>query len=209
ALLPTSSVVPLAEVMNDHRVLFPYVGLTLAACWAAGLAFTSTDAKTAARGVPQYAVIALAVAALAVQAYGTRQRNAVWHDGESLWRDVARKSPENGRGLMNYGVALMGRGEYALAEDYFHRALQYNPQYSYLHVNLGILNGAMGRPAEAERYFRQAQAFDPQNPEVYVSFGRWLLAQGRRGEAIEQLTRALQVSPGDIDARTLLQQIQR
>ena len=30
ALAPTSSFIPLAEVMNDHRMYFPYVGLVLA-----------------------------------------------------------------------------------------------------------------------------------------------------------------------------------
>ena len=34
ALLPTSSVVPLAEPMNDHRMFFPFVGLILAVVWA-------------------------------------------------------------------------------------------------------------------------------------------------------------------------------
>lgn len=37
ALLPTSSVIPLSEVMNSHRVFFPYVGLLFAACWSIGL----------------------------------------------------------------------------------------------------------------------------------------------------------------------------
>jgi peptidoglycan/LPS O-acetylase OafA/YrhL len=32
ALVPTS-LVPLAEVMNDHRVFYPYVGLAIALVW--------------------------------------------------------------------------------------------------------------------------------------------------------------------------------
>jgi protein O-mannosyl-transferase len=36
AVLPTS-VFPLAEVENDHRMFFPFVGLTLAVVWAAAL----------------------------------------------------------------------------------------------------------------------------------------------------------------------------
>src|SRR5262249_28479404 len=37
ALLPTSSVVPFSEVLNDHRIYFPYVGLMLAVCWTMAL----------------------------------------------------------------------------------------------------------------------------------------------------------------------------
>ena len=43
-------------------------------------------------------------------AAGTHERNRVWHDDESLWRDVVAKSPNNGRGLMNYGLIFMQRG---------------------------------------------------------------------------------------------------
>ena len=35
-LLPTS-IIPLAEVMNDHRVFLPYIGLMLSVCWSAHL----------------------------------------------------------------------------------------------------------------------------------------------------------------------------
>ena len=38
ALLPTSSVFPLDEVLNDHRPFFAYIGLVLACSWAIGLA---------------------------------------------------------------------------------------------------------------------------------------------------------------------------
>ena len=52
ALVPTSSIVPFAEVMNDHRVFFPFVGLTLAASWAIALAaFNRKDTVVAVAGV--------------------------------------------------------------------------------------------------------------------------------------------------------------
>ena len=39
ALLPTSSFIPLDEVLNDHRPFFAYIGLVLAFSWAIGLAY--------------------------------------------------------------------------------------------------------------------------------------------------------------------------
>src|ERR1700687_3706085 len=42
-LIPTSSLVPFSEVMNDHRVYFPFVGLVLAVCWTAALAIERTQ----------------------------------------------------------------------------------------------------------------------------------------------------------------------
>ena len=164
ALLPTSSVVPLAEPMNDHRMFFPFVGLILAVVWAGAL----TIRPLAPRARALYAGAALA--ALFAMAYGTWQRNIVWRTEESLWLDATIKSPDNGRGLMNYGVIQMNKGNYLVADEYFQRALRLTPHYAYLHVNLGVLNAALGRPAEAERNFREAQQDDPNNPVSYTLF---------------------------------------
>jgi hypothetical protein len=202
ALLPTSSVVPLAEVTNDHRVYFPFVGLTLAVVWAAALGLR--DSHRHARRIAASATVVVLLLALT---YGTHRRNEVWRTEESLWLDVTRKSPENGRGLMTYGVIQMGKGNLAAAQEYFERALQYAPQYPYLHVNLGILKGSLGESAEAERHFLEAQRYDPQNPVSYFYYARWLASVGQSDEAIAQVRRAVELSPAHADARELLRDL--
>ena len=203
ALLPTSTIVPLAEPMNDHRMFFPFVGLTLAVVWGVGLAVTRRSSVFAAPGARPL-VAGAAVAVLLAMAYGTWQRNIVWRTEESLWLDATNKSPDNGRGLMNYGVIQMNRGNFPVAEQYFERALRYTPQYAYLHVNMAILKSATGRPAEAERHFREAQRDDPNNPISYTYYARWLRSVGRTEEALLFANRAVELSPADADARNLL-----
>jgi tetratricopeptide (TPR) repeat protein len=208
ALLPTSSIVALSEVLNDHRMYFPFVGLTLAVFWGVALAFERRAHLFAAGPLTRALPAGAMVAALFAIAYGTRQRNEVWRTEESLWLDVTRKSPENGRGLMTYGVIQMSKGRYSIAQQYFERALQYTPRYAYLYVNLGVLKGALGQGAEAERYFRAAQQYDPSNPVSYVFYARWLASAGRGEEAITQVRRAVELSSADLEARTLLQELQ-
>jgi tetratricopeptide (TPR) repeat protein len=198
ALLPTSSIVPLAEPMNDHRMFFPFVGLILAVVWAVGLPVR----RLAPRARSVYA--AAAIAALLAMAYGTWQRNIVWRTEESLWLDATIKSPDNGRGLMNYGVIQMNKGNLRVADDYFERALQFTPRYGYLQVNLGVLKAALGQPAEAERHFREAQQDDPNNPVSYTFFARWLKSVGRTEEARLFAERAVALSPADADAQALV-----
>jgi tetratricopeptide (TPR) repeat protein len=202
ALLPTSSIVPLAEPMNDHRMFFPFVGLILAVVWAAGLLVRPLAAPQ------RIGAASLAIAILFAMAYGTRQRNVVWRSEESLWLDATIKSPDNGRGLMNYGVIQMGKGNYRAADEYFQRALQLTPRYGYLHVNLGVLKAALGQRAEAERHFREAMQDDPNNPISYTHFARWLASIGRTEEARLLAERAIDLSPADVDARTLLAKLQ-
>jgi tetratricopeptide (TPR) repeat protein len=197
ALLPTSSIIPLSEPMNDHRMFFPFVGLILAVVWSAWLAVARAPRlKTLAT--------AGALAVIAAMAFGTWRRNTVWRTEESLWLDATIKSPDNGRGLMNYGVIQMDKGNFQVADQYFERALQFTPHYAYLHVNLGVLKGALGQPAEAERHFREAQKDDPNNPVSYTYFARWLKSRGRTEEARLLAQRAVELSPADAEAQALL-----
>jgi tetratricopeptide (TPR) repeat protein len=204
ALLPTSSLVPLAEVMNDHRVYFPFVGLTLGVAWALGLLLIDRQRLPAAgRWIPT-TFVAAAVMVLLAQAYGARQRNEVWRTEESLWLDATRKSPENSRALMNYGLVQMAKGNLAGAEDYFNRALRYSPRYAYLHVNMGVFKGALNQPADAERHFREAQQHDPRDPVTSYHYARWLQSIGRTDEAVTLARRAIELSSAHLDARHLL-----
>jgi tetratricopeptide (TPR) repeat protein len=205
-VIPTS-LIPLAEVMNDHRIFFPYVGLVMSVCWTLFLVFMRIKDSFANERVFVRATASVIVIVLAIYAYGTFQRNKVWKTEETLWQDVTVKSPKNGRGLMNYGLALMGRGEYTGAERYFGRALELNPYYVFLHINMGVLKDATGRHSEAEQYFKNAISFGPSYPESYFYYARSLKNRGRTKDAIWNLEKALQLAPACLDARDLLMDI--
>jgi len=205
-LLPTS-LIPLAEVTNDHRVFLPYVGLVMAVSWTIALALARwKESAPPDRAFSRWAATGITIL-LAAYAYGTTQRNEVWRSEETLWRDVVRKSPENGRGLMNYGLALMGKGDYRGAEKYFIDALKIYPSYPYLYVNMGVLKAATGEPATAERFFRNAIALGPGYPECYFHYAKFLKNGKRYGEAAGNLEKALKLSPAHLDARNLLMDV--
>lgn len=206
ALLPTS-VMPLAEVTNDHRMFFPFVGLALAVVWGLRLLLFGKAARRASQPAWVFGGCAAAVLALVGAAIGTRARNEVWRNEETLWRDVSIKSPGNGRGLMNYGLVFMGRGDYASAMRYFERALIYAPGYWALEDNLGIACGAQGREAEAEQHFRRAIALAPEDSNTHYYYGRWLESAARSAESAAQLETAVRLNPFAFDARDLLMQV--
>ena len=202
-LLPTS-LIPLAEVTNDHRVFFPYVGLVMAVSWTIALVLARwKESAPPDRAFYRWAATGITIL-LAAYAYGTYQRNTVWRSEETLWRDVTRKSPENGRGLMNYGLALMGKGDYRGAEKYFTDALRQYPSYPTLYVNMGVLKAATGEPGAAEGYFRKAIALGPGYPDGYFYFARFLKDGRRYDEAAGNLRMALKLAPAHLDARNLL-----
>ena len=206
ALLPTS-LFPLAEVMNDHRVFFPFIGLAMSSGWLIYLALENLSKSFSSKKIFYVPAAAVIILALSAYAYGTHKRNEVWKTDETLWRDVTEKSPQNGRGLMNYGLALMARGDFAGAGNYFMRAFQLVPRYSYLNVNLGVLKEAMGQSGEAEQYFKNAVAYDPNNPECHFFYAKFLKEHGRTQEAIAELKTAVELAPADLEAKDLLMDI--
>jgi len=208
ALAPSSSVFPLAEVTNDHRVFFPYMGLVVAAAWVVvdGARRLAAWGGGAARIVPPLTTAAVLLLLL-VHARETYRRNLVWLDAETLWADVVVKSPRNGRGLMNYGLTQMEQGRLDVARDLFLQAQALTPNYPVLEVNLGIVNAAIGDADAAEHHFRRALSLSPDYAGAHLYYARWLAPEGRASEAIPLLERAVDLSPGNVDARHLLMRL--
>lgn len=202
ALLPTS-LFPLAEVMNDHRTFLPYIGLVIA---LGGLISLLFQARIAQHATARVALSFAILLTLCANGYATFQRNKVWKDEETLWRDVSEKSPRNSRGLMNYGITLMKKGDFRGALDYFHRAQSISPQYPVLLINLAVAEEATKQGTAAEQHFKEALRLAPSSPDSYTYYARYLLSHAHTEEARAFLRRALELSPTNVTARELLTQ---
>jgi len=198
ALAPTSvlSFGTIGQLANDHRTFFPYIGLVLSlGCWLRLLFLRHEEYIMRSK----YLVSVFAagyVILISLHAYGTFQRNKVWSSGATLWYDVTQKSPNNGRGQMNYGLSLMSVGKYDETLPYFKRTLELMPDWAYIQINMGVLRNAMGFPEEAEQYFRKAVNYHQNVPDAYYFYARWLDGKGRMDEAIDMLKKGKAVSPG-------------
>jgi tetratricopeptide (TPR) repeat protein len=198
-LLPTSSIFPLAEVANEHRLFFPLMGLIPAAVWAVELAVRRWPAAQRAL----YASVAIAALALA---YGTHVRNRAWATEETLWLDVTRKSPANGRGWMNYGLTQMEQGRYAEAKAAFDRAAELSPAYGTLAINRGIVAAARGDSSGAEEHFRRALELNTDR-NAHFFYGRWLARSGRASDALTHLQASARLAPSWIPPRRLAMEL--
>ncbi|MEQ9063004.1 MAG: tetratricopeptide repeat protein [Vicingaceae bacterium] len=195
-LIPTSTFHPLGQISNDHRVFLPFIGLFISTSWAFALLVTKYKSEIQEKLPVRLALLGAVFLLLFGHAYGTHQRNIVWSSSDTLWEDVAKKSPENGRGLMNYGLTLMRKGNYQETLLLFERAMELLPYYSYLHINMGVLKNAMGFPEEAEGYFINAIRYQRSNAEAYYYYARFLWRSQRQEEAVKFLEKGLEISPG-------------
>ncbi len=205
ALLPTA-LNPLFQIANDHRMFFPFVGLFIAVPWGI---ITTSKKYDLFNNIKHYrSIISIAAITLLIgHAWGTIQRTNVWNSGESLWEDVTIKSPKNGRGLMNYGLALMSKGNYDEALDYFNKALKLTPNYYSLHINLGIVYNAKKQKDKAEQYFKSALNLNSSSPAPEYFYARYLSKHRRYTESEKFLKKALVKSPNHIQSKQLLKGI--
>ncbi len=205
ALIPSSSIIPFAEVLNDHRIFFPYIGLTISVCWTIGLLLLKFQKHYQQQLKKYYATIFLSSTMLLFgYAYGAHERNKVWNTEESLWYDTTIKSPKNARAIMNYGLSQMAKGNYVEAEKEFLKAISMWPYYTFLHTNMGILKEAMGDKINAEMYFKNSIQYGNTYPDAWYFYGRFLCNQLRYTEAITTLTKAIELSPAHNGAHSML-----
>lgn len=217
ALLPSSSIIPFAEVINDHRMYFPFVGLVISFVWALALLYRKFEKTILQSAVLRVALPTLCVLTISGFAYGTVQRNIVWNDDESLWLDVTIKSPKNGRGLMNYGLTQYsksykelnnGNKEKALyyvnrALEYYNKALQYTPNYAYLHVNMALTYDMLGKlEGNPQKYYNTVESFFKRGQYnsggyygAYHYYAGWLHSNKRLKDAIWNEEQALKYGP--------------
>ncbi len=198
ALVPSSSLLVLSEMINEHRPYFPYVGLILSILVLTGQGLMHAGPRV--RG----AAFAAALLIVGGHSLGTYARNRVWLTEESLWRNVTENSPNNGRAWMNYGLAFMARGDFRTARSCFERASTLVPNYDILEINLGILEAAENHSLQAEQHFRRAIALNINPAVAHFYYARWLHGQRRDREAANHLKLAVEMNPADLEGRRLL-----
>ena len=200
-----SSVIPIVDVIYEHRVYLPSAGIFVGVGVLAALVAQRVHARSAAR--------TLVVAALVLSAVlggATFRRNRVWASEISIWSDAAAKSPGKSRPHANLGTALSVAGRLDEGARELRRAVEIDPGFSYARAQLGAALVTLGRLGEAEPELREVVRVQPNDPEVLFNLAMVLLRTGRSEEAKPVLKRFLDVAPpAYAEARRLAERAQR
>ncbi len=191
ALGPDSSVVPLPDVMAEHRTYVSMVGasavLGLAFAWLGGRGWLGQSA----------ALVGLIVlGGLAVA------RNAVWATPERLWRDTALKSPGKARPWINLGGACYEAGKFEDAREAFERANGLMPTVPAC-ANLAVVHLRLGDAEAALRVGMQGMALRPSGYDhlLLVQVATALVRLGREVEAMGVIRECVGLQPRFLPAR--------
>lgn len=199
-----SSIIPIFDVIYEHRLYLPSAGAALFfSAMLMGLFDLLKRKYGFASSTFAWAVIAVIVLAgpLGAAAYS---RNSLWADEMLFWRDVVAKSPEKSRVRNNLGNVLYRRGLKAEAIAEFSRAVELDPWKSVYHYNLGNAYKDLWRMEEAIKAFEAAVRQDPGNTKARNNLGLSYLAVGRYAEAVAQFEKILDTDPREFKARNNL-----
>lgn len=151
-LSPTSSIVPIADVMAEHRLYLPSLGVFVVACLGLNR-LTKKVFKDDNKAGPAvfYIVIIAAIAGLSLLTY---RRNLVWKDNISLWGDVLKKTRSKARAYNNLAKAYMDVKKYDLAIPLLNAALSIDRNFEEIHFNLGVSYYDTGQFDLAKKEFK-------------------------------------------------------
>ncbi|KAB2959762.1 MAG: tetratricopeptide repeat protein [Candidatus Methylomirabilis oxygeniifera] len=230
-LLPVAQIIPHDEIVAEHYLYLPSIGVCLA---AAMLAEGLPERIRQRRAVT--AVFGLVVVLLG---FRTVIRTRDWKDDLTLWTRTVETAPASARARRNLGRLYMIRGRHQEAAQEFREALRIAPNDAPtwnnlgamllelgnldgaeqaftgalrlntlpldVRINLGIVSLRRGRTAQAEAYFLAALASSQlppsQRAQALNNLGMVRATQGRSAEAEQAFKEAVALAPGDADAR--------
>jgi protein O-mannosyl-transferase len=133
-IIPSSGLVPLPDLVAEHRSYLPSLGIIIALSCLLDQAFTRFA------DLPRLRLLAPAFTAMAALILGalTLQQNTLWGSEISLWEDVTVKSPGRARAWNNLGAAYTKAGRLEDAIPAYSKAIELLPMYEIPYLNLMI-----------------------------------------------------------------------
>ena len=186
-----SSIIPIADLMVEHRLYLPSIGFFL-------LLVSGGFSMTKGRVIILPVILFLGLSGIYSRL--TWDRNQIWQDAFTMWDDNIQKVPMNPRPYSSRGIEYSVRGETEKGFTDFNRAIELNPNY----VNA---LGNRGKYFQSKRMFNEAvvdytRALESDagyehiwlnnRSTVYASMGKW-------ESALEDINRVINLVPGNIN----------
>ena len=224
-LLPSSSIVPLKEMVVDHRAYLGGAGVAYALGVLLGKpgrgpALAALVALFAAGAVRYERILGDPVrawedAAARVPRSSEAQRGlgeAYSQRGdpraEQALRSATALDPGDGRSWNNLGAFYIERGRLKDAEEAMRRASWVYPKDAFVHNNLAMVLQGLGREEDAAREYEAAVAALPPLAQPRISLAGILMKRGDRARARALLDEAsrLEIDREEAEAIVALQQ---
>lgn len=222
-ILPTSSLIPLKQIVAEHRTYLPGLGIGL----ALGIGGLTAVRQPAGRG-------AMILAFLLFLSSLTINRSLDFKTEIGLWQDTARKSPQKALVHNNLAAAYLAEKRLDEAAQEIAATLKLNPLYTDAHINLGHIYSQQEKWQEAKTefdrgillgspkaeaffnaglvrtylnqteaalpFFKKAVQMKPHRAKFHFELGNTYRSLNRLGEALTEYRRTLSIQPDHFQA---------
>ena len=164
-----SSFIPIVDVIWEHRIYLPSVGLFMALTTGIHLLLIKYgQRKLHTIGVAIFVTVIIVFSVL------TYSRNNIWSSEIALWEDIVEKSPQKARPHNILGNVLNKQGRTEEAIEHYLQALRIKPDYEKTYNNLGRAFYNQGRFKEAIEYYTHALQIKPDYEKAHYNLGNFL-----------------------------------
>lgn len=177
-----SSVFPIRDVMFEHRMYLPMVGLALvvAGCFSF---------------VKQVWIRWVVFSFLLLLALPTYNAIQVWETPVKLWKNAIQQAPQKARPYVNLGMFYYQEHQLDSARKYFELGLATEPDHVEALNNLGALLVDEQNCEEAIHYLNRSIAINPSNKFAYNNLGVCWQRRGAVNHALGYVEKALRIDP--------------
>jgi protein O-mannosyl-transferase len=186
-----SGIIPIIDVIFEHRTYLPSFGFFLILSWCIYILFWN-----------KYKFIAVSVflIIIASNSWLTFERNKVWKDEVTLWSDAVSKSPGKARPVYNLGIAHLKSGQMEMAVADFTRLIEINPKLVTAYTNRGDAYFSLGQWDKVIADYSRVIDLDPKSTDTYYNRGIAYGNLGQSEKAIADYTRAIGIDPTNVKA---------
>jgi protein O-mannosyl-transferase len=206
-LAPSSSFIPVADVIFEHRMYLPLAAVV-------GLAVVGSFIATRklAEGIGTWGDIKTissiaAGATIVVLVALTVLRNGEYSSEITLWKRTVEVSPSSARAHYDLGTVLLRSQQLEEAAAQFQRATEIRPPYPEAYYNLGNVRLAQNQPESAAASFRRTLLLTPNDWQAHNNLGVSLLRSGQVAAAVAEFKETLQLNPQCLSAQVNLKKL--
>ncbi len=187
-----SSIIPIDDLIFEHRAYLPSIGIFMSLLAAIALAYgrlfgESFFASKAALRTLGAVILCLSVTSI--------MRNSTWTDEVAFWSDAASKSPNKSRVHTSLGIALLEKGKTIEGIEEFRTALKLNAKKPTPRINLGKALLSIKRYEEAATELQTAARLYPNSPLPHLVLGQVHESKGDLTNAKWAYLAAIKLSP--------------
>jgi Tfp pilus assembly protein PilF len=192
-LLPVSHIVPYRELMAEHYLYIPMVGVAFTvAGWTAWALAAAPERRQAV-----FATVLLVAAALSAR---TIVRNRDWRTQETLWKATVAAAPDCARARFNLGQAYYEAIRFADAEREWLAADALKPGDLATGRALAALYYRQGKYDVARARIEEALRTAPEDPDAQVLAGWIAVDNGEPARALPYFEAAVKKLPANKEA---------